>query len=223
MPRPDRAEGPTAQTDPGGRRAATRRPAGWAARTLQSIGARATGAGSGDVAPGDRTQSVLEVAGATAATAQHAARPARPAPAALPAEAPGPLRALQRAGWDVALGLARMEGDAALYGHVLRAAAPTLRDWSGRFEQALGTGDREVALRLAHDLTSISAPLGGEGLAQHAGRIEATLQAAASALPMTLRSDARFDADVQAIAHELQRWAAAVEAPAAPASPGEAG
>ena len=159
-------------------------------------------AGSGDVEPGDRTQSVLEVAGATAATAQHAARPARPAPAALPADAPAPLRALRQAGWGVALGLARMEGDAALYGRVLRAAAPTLRDWSGRFEQALGTGDREVALRLAHDLTSISAPLGAEGLAQHAGRIEASRQAAASALPMTLpmtlRSDARFDADVQA-------------------------
>ena len=158
-----------------------------------------------------------------AAIAQHAGRPARPAPAALPADAPGPLRALQQAGWDVALSLARMEGDAALYGRVLRAAAPTLRDWSGRFEQALGTGEREVALRLAHDLKSISATLGAQRLAQHAGRIEATLQAAASALPMTLRSDARFDADVQAIAHELQRWAAAVEAPAVPASPGAAG
>ena len=155
------------------------------------------------------------------AVALQAAEPNAPALRPVPitpvegcAALPWPLPALATdAGWDVAHRLAHMDGSTELYLRVLAAAEPALREWPARFAQALAQPERGTALRMAHDLKSIAQTLGARALGGHAQRIEASLGPAAE--PASRRpdaqADAQFDADVQGVAAELQRWAAVLE------------
>jgi CheY-like chemotaxis protein len=94
------------------------------------------------------------------------------------AGSPWPLPALAALeGFDLATALARMDGDIGLYLRVVNAAAAALGDWETRFAGALDGADQPLALRLAHDLKSTAATIGGTALASAAQRLESVLRA----------------------------------------------
>ena len=150
------------------------------------------------------------------AVAVHMAKPAPPSATAHgTAVLPPPLPALATdAGWDVADGLAHMDGSTELYLRVLGVAEPTLREWPARFAQALGEAERGNALRMAHDLKSIAQTLGASALAGHAQGIETSLRDAAEpgSPPPQADADTRFDEAVKGVGEELRRSAAALDA-----------
>jgi PAS domain S-box-containing protein len=93
-----------------------------------------------------------------------AAPPAPPPPAAGPDDLPP--------GLDMRSALAGMDGNEALYRRLLRMFAQREAGFGARFRAAQAGGDRDAAMRLAHDLRSVSATLGARSLSDAAGALE---------------------------------------------------
>lgn len=107
-----------------------------------------------------------------------------------------------------------MDGNTGLYLRVLRAAESTLRNWPARFAQVQANAERDLALRMAHDLKSIAATLGAIGLARHARGIEAALHSRRGGFSRRCPHRRRCTGVVT----ELRRWADVVGGGALPAS-----
>jgi CheY-like chemotaxis protein len=98
-------------------------------------------------------------------------------PAITAARAPDLADCLRDAGLADALAAReRLGGDMMLFRRVVDHAQVFLGDWLGGFQAAQRAADREQALRLAHDLKSISATLGAPALSQAALALELALR-----------------------------------------------
>jgi len=75
-------------------------------------------------------------------------------------------------GIDSRAGVAAMMGDSALYVHLLRMFRDRERDFAERFRAARSRGDAATAMRMAHDLKSVSGSLAVPGVHQAAGALE---------------------------------------------------
>ncbi|MEP6503976.1 MAG: response regulator, partial [Betaproteobacteria bacterium] len=99
-------------------------------------------------------------------------KPGAAEPGARAAAAPGrdPLAAM--AGVDSRAGVAAMMGDDALYRHLLRMFRDREAGFAERFRAARSAGDRDTALRMAHDLKSVSGALALPAVNLAAARLE---------------------------------------------------
>ncbi|MCW5632800.1 MAG: CHASE2 domain-containing protein [Rubrivivax sp.] len=70
----------------------------------------------------------------------------------------------------------KLGGDSELYARLAEHAAVFLAGWPASIEQALATGERDRAFRLAHDLKGIAASVGARTLAEEAAVLEASLR-----------------------------------------------
>jgi CheY-like chemotaxis protein len=75
-------------------------------------------------------------------------------------------------GLDSAAGLNALNGDERLYRRLLDMFVKRESDFDARFRAARAGDDREAAMRLAHDLRSVSATLGAQPVSEAAGALE---------------------------------------------------
>ena len=130
--------------------------------------------------------------------------------AAPPIAEPGWIAALADvAGLDARLGLGQVLGREALYRDVLTRFVASQRDQAAAIAQAMKTGQRDQAQRLAHTLKGLAAQIGALPLSEQAGQLEAALRAGTPD-PAAL---------LAGIGHELPRLSDAIAArlPPAPA------
>ncbi len=97
-----------------------------------------------------------------------------PPPEAAPAAAAQLPQALP--GVDLALGLDRALGRPALYADMLRRFGQGQQGWVREFDEALQSGDRLSAERMAHTLRSVAANIGAEALSVQARALEQALR-----------------------------------------------
>jgi CheY-like chemotaxis protein len=90
------------------------------------------------------------------------ARWVHPAPSALPTQL----------GIDVDIGRAMTAGNDALYGRILRRFADEEQDVPARVRAALTSGDHLAAIRLVHDLKSLSGTIGASEVQRAAAALE---------------------------------------------------
>ena len=83
--------------------------------------------------------------------------------------------------FDPARALQRLGGDTALYQRVVEHASVFMEGWPQAFERASLDTDPSLALRLAHDLKSVSASLGADELSARAADVEHAIASAAVA------------------------------------------
>jgi HPt (histidine-containing phosphotransfer) domain-containing protein len=76
------------------------------------------------------------------------------------------------AGIDTRIGLAGLRGNERLYRRLLGMFRERELRFEARFRAACDKGDMDEAMRLAHDLKSVSATLGALALAQAADALE---------------------------------------------------
>ena len=103
-------------------------------------------------------------------------------------------------GLDARLGLSQVLGREALYRDILTRFAASQRDQAAAIAQAIKTGQRNEAQRLAHTLKGLAAQIGALALSEQAARLEAALRAGAPD-PVPLLAD---------IGHELPRLSDAI-------------
>ncbi|KQP17606.1 response regulator [Pseudorhodoferax sp. Leaf267] len=96
--------------------------------------------------------------------------------APVPADGAGPLLAQPVPGLDTAAGLRRVMGKQALYLGLLGKFRSGQRDTPAAVRQALATGDRATAERLAHTLKGVAGNIGAEPLQRSAGALEEALR-----------------------------------------------
>jgi len=128
------------------------------------------------------------------------ARWIRPAPAASGAPAAphadaarDPLASVE--GIDCRAGVAAMMGDDALYRHLLRMFRDRESDFAQRFQAARGNGAAAAALRMAHDLKSVSGSLAVVAVHEAATELESACLAGADdavLAPLVRRVDERL-------------------------------
>ena len=93
----------------------------------------------------------------------------------------------------------RLGGDLVLFKRVIDHAQVFLGDWLGGFQAAQRAADREQAMRLAHDLKSISATIGAPALSQAALALERALRA-----EQPMPAEAELDALLVPVVAELR-------------------
>ena len=108
---------------------------------------------------------------ATLARWIHPSAAPAPGPAGGAAESPDdPLSGLTVV--DSRAGVAAMMGDSTLYVHLLRMFRDRERDFAVRFRAARARGDASAAMRMAHDLKSVSSSLAVCGVHEAAAKLE---------------------------------------------------
>ena len=80
-------------------------------------------------------------------------------------------------GLDIMDGLARANGNQALYADLLDKFSRNYADTAGQIQHLLAAGKRNAAQRLAHTVKGIAGNIGAKELANSAGKLEATLGA----------------------------------------------
>jgi CheY-like chemotaxis protein len=98
-------------------------------------------------------------------------RPAKPAAGA--ALTPGAV--LARLGINAAVGRTATAGNEALYQRLLNSFADQESDAVERFLQARAAGNSEAALRILHDLKSVSGTIGADGIQRAAAELESAV------------------------------------------------
>jgi signal transduction histidine kinase/CheY-like chemotaxis protein/HPt (histidine-containing phosphotransfer) domain-containing protein len=126
-------------------------------------------------------------------------------------DAPAGHGAVDRPPLDLAVGLSRAGGDAALYRQVLTSFHAEHHDDPSSLRRALATGDQDAARRLVHRLKGVAGLMGAEPLHQRA----------AAALDASPGPD--WPAAAEAVAGELEAVLKAMETIVVPATGGERG
>lgn len=85
------------------------------------------------------------------------------------------------AGLDSADGLRRVAGNARLYGDLLRQFAEGQAHAADRIRECLGTGEGDVAERLAHTVKGVAGTVGATKVRAVAGRLETAIREGAEA------------------------------------------
>jgi HPt (histidine-containing phosphotransfer) domain-containing protein len=85
---------------------------------------------------------------------------------------PAPSALLTQLGIDVDVGRAMTAGNDALYGRILRRFADEEQDIPARVRAARTSGDHLTAIRLVHDLKSLSGTIGASEIQRAAAALE---------------------------------------------------
>ncbi|EFL52441.1 multi-sensor hybrid histidine kinase [Solidesulfovibrio fructosivorans JJ]] len=102
--------------------------------------------------------------------------PAHPEGPEMPEEAPGPGEdavSWEAPGLDTRRGLARVQGNVALYRRLLERFVTDYGDFSAMFRRALAAGEAAAPARLAHTLKSVAGNIGARRVQQAAKALEA--------------------------------------------------
>ena len=89
-------------------------------------------------------------------------------------------------GIDTVFGLATVQGNTALYLHLLRRFRDSEAEFGERFHEACDNGDKEGATRLPHTLKGVAANLGIEGVCQAARALEMVCRQGCGSADQTL-------------------------------------
>jgi len=141
----------------------------------------------------------------------------QPAPAAVVKPEPAPPRPLENIpaieGVDLSDGLKRVGGNAKLYRDLLMKFAAKHGEAGVQISDALKSGDRATAERIAHTVKGVAGNIGIKGVQTAAEKLEKAIRENDAAMPATLKEfDAILAPQVNAIAYAFTQVATPVPA-----------
>ena len=137
------------------------------------------------------------------------------APVAKPAAAAGEVTLPEIEGIDIAGGLKRVAGNKRLYRSLLEQFAAKQADAAAQIAEALRSGDRALAERLAHTVKGVAGNIGIGKVQETAGKVEKAIREGDASVPALLAElESALGPQVQAIRSALGE-AAPAAAPAA--------